>query len=195
MEAELQRRSMSGHVPMTLANHDNARGSAAVTDPVCGMTVNPATAAGSTSHAGTTFHFCSWHCAHKFRDPEPYTASGAPGAAHTRRMDPAHTDPATPPGDQSRRLGVPLPRSPPRDEPHGEAGRPAHPRRLRRDRLPEPTHHAPAGAPGPDDGPRLPHARRHAEDAEHEHVDGDDDGGNDAPRGNRRAILALPPSW
>lgn len=51
-----------------------------ITDPVCGMTVDPATAAGSVSHAGTTYHFCSTHCVHKFRaNPQKYL-SGPPTA-------------------------------------------------------------------------------------------------------------------
>ncbi|MCE9561114.1 MAG: cadmium-translocating P-type ATPase [Planctomycetes bacterium] len=42
-------------------------------DPVCGMTVDPATAAGSTTHNGTTYHFCSKHCLAKFSaSPEQY---------------------------------------------------------------------------------------------------------------------------
>ena len=44
-----------------------------MTDPVCGMTVDPATAAASVEHKGTTYHFCAQHCAHKFQaDPEQY---------------------------------------------------------------------------------------------------------------------------
>ncbi|HEX8251420.1 MAG TPA: heavy metal translocating P-type ATPase [Pyrinomonadaceae bacterium] len=35
-------------------------------DPICGMTVNPATAAGSFNHDGTTFYFCSKGCLQKF---------------------------------------------------------------------------------------------------------------------------------
>jgi Cu+-exporting ATPase len=47
-------------------------------DPVCGMTVNPATAAGSFTHAGTTYHFCSRHCLEKFKaDPAKYLAAPA----------------------------------------------------------------------------------------------------------------------
>jgi len=53
-------------------------------DPVCGMTVNPATARGSVEHAGKTYYFCSNHCVSKFQqDPEKYlhqvTASHASG--------------------------------------------------------------------------------------------------------------------
>lgn len=42
-------------------------------DPVCGMQVNPSTAAGSHEHGGTTYYFCSTHCLHKFKaDPEAF---------------------------------------------------------------------------------------------------------------------------
>ena len=42
-------------------------------DPICGMDVNPATAAGSHIHDGRTYYFCSPHCLAEFRaDPTPY---------------------------------------------------------------------------------------------------------------------------
>ena len=42
-------------------------------DPVCGMTVDPATAAGTFEHNGKTYYFCNPHCQHKFSaDPETY---------------------------------------------------------------------------------------------------------------------------
>src|SRR6185503_11170595 len=48
-------------------------------DPVCGMTVDPASAAGSFAHAGTTYYFCSKHCLEKFRgDPEAFLNKSAP---------------------------------------------------------------------------------------------------------------------
>lgn len=47
-------------------------------DPVCGMTVDPGTAAGSNIHDGKTYHFCSTGCLAKFKadptkflDPQP----------------------------------------------------------------------------------------------------------------------------
>lgn len=41
-----------------------------VIDPVCGMTVNPSSAAASANHAGQTYYFCSKHCQQKFQaDP------------------------------------------------------------------------------------------------------------------------------
>jgi Cu+-exporting ATPase len=44
-------------------------------DPVCGMSVEPASAAGKHVHGGTTYYFCSTHCLEKFRsDPTKYAA-------------------------------------------------------------------------------------------------------------------------
>jgi P-type Cu+ transporter len=49
-------------------------------DPVCGMTVNPATAAGSTEYKGTTYYFCAPSCLKRFEaDPEGILASGPKG--------------------------------------------------------------------------------------------------------------------
>ena len=39
----------------------------AVVDPVCGMTVNPATASDSVGHDGENYYFCCRHCAEKFK--------------------------------------------------------------------------------------------------------------------------------
>jgi len=42
-------------------------------DPVCGMTVDPARAAGQVDHEGTTYYFCSKGCVAKFTaDPKKY---------------------------------------------------------------------------------------------------------------------------
>ncbi|HEX5216023.1 MAG TPA: heavy metal translocating P-type ATPase [Vicinamibacterales bacterium] len=52
-------------------------------DPVCGMTVDPATArGGSFEHAGTTYYFCSPGCRQKFAtDPDQWLKSGPKGMA------------------------------------------------------------------------------------------------------------------
>jgi adenylate cyclase len=43
-------------------------------DPVCRMAVDPQHAAGTLSHEGREYHFCSLRCAHKFTEsPERYT--------------------------------------------------------------------------------------------------------------------------
>lgn len=50
-----------------------------VTDPVCGMSIDPASAAGTAEHEGTTYHFCSHNCAESFRaDPTRYATAVAP---------------------------------------------------------------------------------------------------------------------
>ena len=50
-------------------------------DPVCGMTVEPATAAGSHTHAGQTSYFCSLHCRDRFAaDPARFLTSSQASA-------------------------------------------------------------------------------------------------------------------
>ena len=45
-------------------------------DPVCGMTVDPATAAAKLEHSGKAYYFCSKHCAHTFQqDPKRYLSA------------------------------------------------------------------------------------------------------------------------
>jgi Cu+-exporting ATPase len=52
-------------------------------DPVCGMTVDPARAAGSSSHRGRTIYFCSTHCKTKFdANPAAYTGEAVAEASH-----------------------------------------------------------------------------------------------------------------
>ena len=49
-------------------------GEVQVLDPVCGMKVDPAQAAGSLEYNGKTYYFCSEHCLNKFRaNPEAFT--------------------------------------------------------------------------------------------------------------------------
>ena len=53
--------------------HDMSEKSPKVTDPVCGMSVDPATAAASVEHEGRTYYFCGKGCAKSFRaDPGKY---------------------------------------------------------------------------------------------------------------------------
>jgi len=53
-------------------------------DPVCGMTVDPAKAAGEFDYKGTRYYFCSKHCVHAFgTDPERYLSKKADGV-HAR---------------------------------------------------------------------------------------------------------------
>jgi Cu+-exporting ATPase len=51
-------------------------------DPVCGMTVDPANAAGSFEYQGETYYFCSKGCLAKFQlDPGSYLTAEAPKAS------------------------------------------------------------------------------------------------------------------
>lgn len=54
-----------------------------VVDPVCGMTVDPKSAAGSLTHLGMTYYFCSTHCVAKFQaDPEWFLKPSAAITTH-----------------------------------------------------------------------------------------------------------------
>ncbi|WP_324653798.1 heavy metal translocating P-type ATPase [Georgenia sp. H159] len=73
--------------PVVEVGHDDEQGTEntmshspeQVTDPVCGMSIDPASAADSAEHEGQTYHFCSTHCAQTFRaDPARYATSVAP---------------------------------------------------------------------------------------------------------------------
>jgi Cu+-exporting ATPase len=59
-----------------------ADGKAKVRDPVCGMTVDPATSPHRFDYRGETFHFCSAGCQTKFAaDPTQYLDNARPKAA------------------------------------------------------------------------------------------------------------------
>lgn len=54
---------------------DKMRETGTATDPVCGMTVDPKRAAGSSEHAGRTIHFCSTGCKRRFdADPSKFAS-------------------------------------------------------------------------------------------------------------------------
>ena len=64
-------------------------------DPVCGMGVNPASAAGSAEHSGRTYYFCSAFCLQKFQtSPEVYLSGRAepPQAAAAEYTCPMHPE-------------------------------------------------------------------------------------------------------
>lgn len=51
-------------------------------DPVCGMDVDPKTAAGKSEYKGQTYYFCSLGCKKAF-DKEPQKYVGQAAAAHS----------------------------------------------------------------------------------------------------------------
>ena len=63
-----------------------AESSGKVTDPVCGMSVDPATAKNQAIHAGQSYYFCSAGCRAKFiADPESYLSPAPPKPSEPSR--------------------------------------------------------------------------------------------------------------
>ena len=72
----------------------SSAGPAAV-DPVCGMTVDPATAPAKVEHEGRTYYFCNPSCARKFEaDPRRYLHGGPAGMAEAKVGDSLRESPA-----------------------------------------------------------------------------------------------------
>ena len=75
-------------------HHRHHPAAGAATDPVCGMSVDPATAKHSAEHGGQTYYFCCQGCKTKFAaDPEKYLKPREPapvieGAIYTCPMHP-----------------------------------------------------------------------------------------------------------
>ncbi|AWM04196.1 heavy metal translocating P-type ATPase [Bradyrhizobium amphicarpaeae] len=64
-----------GHGDHSGHSHDHGDTATKVKDPVCGMSVDPATSKHRFTHHGETFHFCSAGCRTKFAaDPAKYLA-------------------------------------------------------------------------------------------------------------------------
>src|SRR5262249_55139185 len=69
-------------------------------DPVCGMTVEPDEAAGSTTYRGTTYYFCAVSCLERFqadpesflRPPEYRSAEAPPPGATVEYTCPMHPE-------------------------------------------------------------------------------------------------------
>src|SRR5688572_26952006 len=64
-----------------------------VLDPVCGMSVNPATAkGGSLDHGGHTYYFCNPRCRERFAaDPAKYLPAAAPATTEAEAPAPARS--------------------------------------------------------------------------------------------------------
>jgi len=75
MAAEMKTECCGGHGDHKAHghHHHHAAPKAGARDPVCGMTVDPATSKHRFDHEGTTYHFCSAGCRTKFAaDPARY---------------------------------------------------------------------------------------------------------------------------
>jgi len=92
----------------------SAAGQAA--DPVCGMTVDPASTDFKTPYRGVEYSFCSKHCLETFvQDPERYTGVTRDGGASTRPVACRHCvsgDASRPRTGQSRPGGYTCPMHP-----------------------------------------------------------------------------------
>lgn len=68
-----------------------------MTDPICGMTVDPKSAAGSYEYNGQTYYFCSQHCLGKFKEnPATYVKANqvqAGGKEHSSKRSAFVIDP------------------------------------------------------------------------------------------------------
>ena len=76
-----------------------------VKDPVCGMTVDPATAKEKVDYAGATYYFCSVGCRSAFeKDPARYTAQmvHAGDAVHAGHQGDSPVNAAIPGGEMER---------------------------------------------------------------------------------------------
>lgn len=52
-------------------------------DPVCGMTVDPETAAGTSEYQGQTYYFCAPGCKKAFdQEPGKYVETSGPDTKH-----------------------------------------------------------------------------------------------------------------
>jgi len=55
-----------------------------VKDPVCGMEVDPKTAANKSVYQGQTYYFCSAGCKKDFdKEPQKYVKAQGQGSQHT----------------------------------------------------------------------------------------------------------------
>jgi YHS domain-containing protein len=68
---------MMGEHHGMMGHGDSTAGTAAITDPVCGMPVDPAKATAKSIYKGETYYFCSQEDKEKFdKDPEAYLKKG-----------------------------------------------------------------------------------------------------------------------
>src|SRR5260370_41298226 len=87
----------------TDAASEQPRAQTPVTDPVCGMKVDPATARHSYVHDGVTYYFCSDGCRAKFAAAPTKYLAGAMANAPAAGVAPAEGRPAAGRADPRRR--------------------------------------------------------------------------------------------
>jgi P-type Cu+ transporter len=81
--------SCCGHESATSGEHRSGAPGTAV-DPVCGMTVSPASAAGTSEHQGVRYYFCSKSCLARFEaDPNAFLNQSSGDQEHAGISAPA----------------------------------------------------------------------------------------------------------
>ncbi len=81
-------------LPLSSVDH----GTALAKDPVCGMSIDPATAKHKAEHAGAAYYFCSAGCHEKFvADPARYLSEPADAPAGAEHDHAHHAGASTPP--------------------------------------------------------------------------------------------------
>jgi P-type Cu+ transporter len=86
----------AGSVPAS-QDHAGSPAGPTVLDVVCGMRIDPRTAAGSAQRHGETYYFCSTHCLRKFEaDPERYLKPSAAAEAPPVKPDAIYICPMHP---------------------------------------------------------------------------------------------------
>ena len=85
-----------------------------MTDPICGMEVEPSKAAGKHVYNGQSYYFCSHHCLAKFKeDPEKFLMAPASGhAAHGHGHAYEHAAPHAPQSDKIEQANYVCPMDP-----------------------------------------------------------------------------------
>ncbi|MCP9450452.1 MAG: YHS domain-containing protein, partial [Nitrospira sp.] len=87
-------------------------------DPICGMTVDPARAAGRYDYKDTTYYFCSGSCLERFRADPDAALKRKPLILMTAPAAPSPTTPS--PAAPSVRKPLPMMQAPKGEAPKGE---------------------------------------------------------------------------
>ena len=82
-----------------------------VKDPVCGMEIDPETAAGKSEHQGVTYYFCAEGCKQSFdTNPQQYLGGGEATESEAPAAAPAATAPAEAAPAEAATAGAPTKR-------------------------------------------------------------------------------------
>jgi YHS domain-containing protein len=90
MYTHARQRAVVRHPPRHYLSEDLTMTQTRATDPVCGMSIDVAGAAGTREYDGRTYHFCSADCLRKFdAEPAPYAAGARAAEREVKSRDDA----------------------------------------------------------------------------------------------------------